>query len=161
MVIHSSVKLEKHTKKKMGFVQILLNLAIWVDIVRQFVVYNTKKYQVLSFHCHCQKYIVHRRHWISWHLQIIVTCHLSHGTYHLSHVTYQISPTPSAKAKHSHPANSPTMLRKLFHQDRTAKPPNPKTPNPKTFQKIKNSWNLPKRDFSFAILAIRSSTRSI
>ena len=83
------------------------------------------------------------------HIYSPVTCHLSLSPVHLS-------PTPTARATNPPPAKSPTMNSRLVQQDRSSvtEPQKPKHVKPK-------KWCTPNKKFSYVILAIQSSTRSL
>ena len=83
---------------------------------------------------------------------------MSHVTCHISPVTCHLSPTPilTATVTDPPPAKPPTMHNRLVRQKLKPK-------KPKRFQTSKNKFlNFHKKNFlSFAILAIRSLSRSL
>ena len=93
-----------------------------------------------------------------------VTCQMSPVPCHLScvtcHVSPNLSPTPTAIATDSLPANSSTLNRRLAHQDRQKIHGEPAyfPKNPKPVQNLKNSPSLKIFFFSFEVLNIRSLT---
>ena len=80
-----------------------------------------------------------------------VTCHMSHVTCHMPPVTYNLSLMP--KATDPHPANYTIMDSRLVCKD-------PKTKKVRKHKKLSNCFKK-RVFFSFPILAIYSSTRSL